>query len=148
MYTDEYFMGVALQEARRAYEFGEVPVGAVVVVGNQIIVKGYNQIEQLKDATAHAEMLALTAACNHIGGKYLSSCTLYVTLEPCLMCSGAIYWTQLGRLVFGANDDKRGYRLLANTPLHPRTQVESGVLALQSSQLLACFFKKIRSPIL
>ena len=138
-------MREALKEATKAYEEGEVPIGAVVVCSNQLIARGYNQVEKLHDATAHAEMLALTAAFNYSRSKYLNACTLYVTLEPCVMCAGAIYWTQLDRLVFGAPDAKRGYRLLHKHPLHPQTTVCTGVLAEVSKQLLKKFFQKLRS---
>ena len=141
MYTDEDFMCLALQEGEKAASRGEVPVGAVVVAGQQVIAKGHNQVEQLKDPTAHAEMIALTAACNHLGGKYLTHCTLYVTLEPCWMCGGAAYWTQLQKLVFGASDLKRGYRLGKHSLLHPRTEVVPNVLESVSNQLLNSFFK-------
>lgn len=141
-------MREALKEATKAYEEGEVPVGAIVVCNNQIIARGYNQVEKLHDATAHAEMLALTAAFNYSGGKYLQTCTLYVTLEPCVMCACATYWAQLDRLVFGANDEKRGYRLLQKPLLHPQTTVCTGVLAGESKRFLKKFFQKLRSSYL
>ena len=142
--TDEYFMQEALKEAKKAQEAGEVPVGAVVVGNQHILARAYNQVERLQDATAHAEMIALTAAFNHVGGKYLPTCTLYVTLEPCCMCGGATYWAQLGRLVFGASDPHRGYRRADTTILHPRTQVTDGILAQASAQLLTNFFRHLR----
>ena len=145
VFTDEYFMRMALQEAEQAYALGEVPIGAVVVSQNRIIAKAHNQVEKLQDATAHAEMLALTAAFSYMGGKYLAACTLYVTLEPCLMCSNATYWAQLSRLVFGARDLKRGYSLLGNSPLHPQTEVQTNVLAVESRQMLQRFFLGLRS---
>ena len=145
VFTDEYFMRMALQEAEQAYALGEVPIGAVVVSQNRIIAKAHNQVEKLQDATAHAEMLALTAAFSYMGGKYLTDCTLYVSLEPCLMCSNATYWAQLSRLVFGAQDPKRGYSLLGNSPLHPRTEVQASVLAAESRQMLQRFFLGLRS---
>ena len=145
LYTDQYFMQIALQEAKKGYDAQEVPIGAVVVLQNKIIAKGYNQGEQLQDATAHAEIIALTAASNYLGSKYLTNCTLYVTLEPCLMCSGAIYWTQLGRLVFGANDNKKGFLRYNNSPLHPCTEVQPHVLKLDCRELLSDFFQKLRS---
>lgn len=143
-FTDEYFMQEALKEAQRAYELGEIPVGAIVVTQNRIIARAHNQVEQLQDATAHAEILALTAAFAHTGGKYLPTCTLYVTLEPCCMCGGATYWAQLGRLVFGASDERRGYRATNETMLHPRTEVIHGILAQDSGQLLKDFFLTLR----
>lgn len=143
--ADEYFMREALKEAKKAYEAKEVPVGAVIVSGRHIIARAHNQVERLQDTTAHAEMLALTAACNHIGGKYLSACTLYVTLEPCCMCGGATYWAQLGRLVFGANDPRRGYSTVAKQLLHPRTEVTTAVLREEATQQLTHFFQCLRS---
>ncbi|HAN49999.1 MAG TPA: tRNA-specific adenosine deaminase [Amoebophilaceae bacterium] len=143
--SDEYFMREALKEAEKAYEAREVPVGAVVVSNNQIIARAYNQVERLQDATAHAEMLALTAAFSDVGGKYLPSCTLYVTLEPCCMCGGATYWAQLGRLVFGAHDPRRGYSTVGRQLLHPRTEVTEDVHSEEASQLLTRFFKRLRS---
>lgn len=144
LFTDEYFMREALREARRALEISEVPVGAVVVCKNKIIARGHNQTEKLTDATAHAEMLAITAAANHLGAKYLSECTLYVTLEPCVMCAGALHWTQLQRLVYGATDPQRGYSLVATPLLHPRTEVSGGIKAEECKELLDTFFKSIR----
>jgi|694.fasta_scaffold51626_1 tRNA(adenine34) deaminase len=143
--ADEYFMREALKEAKKAYEAKEVPVGAVIVSGRHIIARAHNQVERLQDTTAHAEMLALTAACNHIGGKYLSACTLYVTLEPCCMCGGATYWAQLGRLVFGAYDPRRGYSTVATQLLHPRTEVTTAVLCEEATQQLTRFFQCLRS---
>ena len=142
--SDEHFMKKALLEAELALEKGEVPVGVVVVAHGQIIARGHNLTETLTDVTAHAEMQAITAAANYIGGKYLKDCTLYVTLEPCSMCAGALYWSQLGRLVFGASDDKRGYRSY-QTPLHPKTKVSSGVCEMESSKILQEFFKQKRT---
>lgn len=142
--SDEHFMKKALLEAELALEKGEVPVGVVVVAHGQIIARGHNLTETLTDVTAHAEMQAITAAANYIGGKYLKDCTLYVTLEPCSMCAGALYWSQLGRLVFGASDDKRGYRA-NHTPLHPKTKVSSGVCEIESSKILQEFFKQKRT---
>ncbi len=134
-------MQKALLEAELAFENDEVPVGAIVVCKNKIIAKGHNQVELLKDVTAHAEIIAITAAANHIGSKYLMDCTLYVTLEPCLMCAGASYWAQLGALVYGASDDTRGFSLLSANALHPKTQVTKGVLADESKKMLQLFFK-------
>src|SRR4051812_28545413 len=145
IFTDDYFMREALKEAKKALEINEVPVGAVVVCKNRIIARAHNQTEKLTDATAHAEMLALTAAANFLGSKYLSECTLYVTLEPCVMCAGALHWVQLQKLVFGASDIQRGYTLV-NTPLlHPKTEVIKGVKAVEAKALIDNFFKKIRA---
>jgi tRNA(adenine34) deaminase len=144
LYTDEYFMREALKEARKAFDLGEVPVGAVVVCQNKILARAHNQTEQLTDATAHAEMLAITAAANYLGSKYLNECTLYVTLEPCVMCAGALHWTQLQKLVYGADDLQRGYSLVKSPLLHPRTQVVKGIKRDESKSLVDAFFKKIR----
>ncbi len=141
---DIYYMKQALIEARQAADDGEVPVGAVVVCQDRIIARAHNLTETLTDVTAHAEMLALTAAASTLGGKYLNSCTLYVTIEPCVMCAGAIGWAQLGRLVFGAEDEKRGYRRYAPQALHPKTEVVSGVLAEECADLMKSFFAKRR----
>ena len=143
--ADEYFMREALKEAEKAHKAKEVPVGAVVVSNHRIIARAHNQVERLRDATAHAEMLALTAACNHVGGKYLPTCTLYVTLEPCSMCAGATYWTQLGRLVFGAYDPRRGYSTVDKQLLHPRTKVSKAVLGEAAAQQLTHFFQSLRN---
>ncbi len=143
--SDTYFMRQALAEAQRAYESGEVPVGAVMVSEGRIIARAHNQTEQLTDVTAHAEILALTAASNHLGSKYLPTCTLYVTLEPCVMCAGALAWAQLGRLVYGASDDKRGFmRYGGKNLLHPKTRVEMGVLEEEAMRLLKAFFRAKR----
>lgn len=144
LYTDEFFMKEAFKEAQKALELGEIPVGAVVVAGSRIIARAHNLTERLNDVTAHAEMQAITAAANALGGKYLNECTLYVTLEPCLMCAGALYWSQLGRLVFAAGDEKRGYRLLDKPLLHPKTKMSQGLMADQSEAMLKEFFKKRR----
>ncbi|HMP99665.1 MAG TPA: nucleoside deaminase [Cyclobacteriaceae bacterium] len=144
LYTDEYFMREALKEAAKALDLDEVPVGAVVVSGKRIIARAHNQVEMLKDATAHAEMLALTAAAHHIGSKYLNDCTLYVSLEPCSMCGGAMFWSQIGRIVFGADDLQRGYHLLKGQVIHPKTEVVKGVLAAESLALLEQFFQRLR----
>lgn len=141
--SDLRFMHLALQQAEEAFAADEVPVGAVLVAGTKLLGKGRNQVEQLLDATAHAEMLALTAGANALGAKYLNDCTLYVTLEPCAMCAGALHWAQLGRLVFGAADEKHGYRRYGNL-LHPKTEVTSGVLADEAAALLQAFFKARR----
>jgi tRNA(adenine34) deaminase len=144
LYTDEYFMREALKEAQKALDIGEVPVGAVMVVKNRIIARAHNQTEKLTDATAHAEMLATTAASNYLGSKYLNECTLYVTLEPCVMCGGALAWVQLGKLVYGASDIQRGYNLIKQQVLHPRTEVVNGVFAVEAKGLMDTFFKGIR----
>lgn len=141
---NEYYMREALKEAAKAMADGEVPVGAVVVCKNRIIARAHNQTERLTDATAHAEMLAVTAAANFLGSKYLSECTLYVTLEPCVMCAGALHWVQLQKLVFGATDIQRGYSLISNPLLHPKTEIERGVLADDCRKLINEFFKKLR----
>lgn len=137
---DTYYMKQALAEARQAAERGEVPVGAVVVCKDRIIARAHNLTETLTDITAHAEMQAITAAASALGGKYLNECTLYVTVEPCVMCAGAIGWSQLKRLVFGAEDDKRGYRRYAPQALHPKTEVVQGVMADECSRLMKEFF--------
>lgn len=141
---DELYMRQALREARAAEAEGEVPIGAVVVMGGTVIARAHNQTERLCDATAHAEMLAFTAAAEHVGGKYLQECTLYVTVEPCPMCAGAAGWTQVGRIVYGAADPKRGYRLLSGPVLHPKTEVTGGVLAEECGTLVREFFRKKR----
>lgn len=138
-------MEIALGLAEEAGDNGEIPVGAVVVCRNRIIAKARNQTEQLNDVTAHAELMAITAATQYLGGKYLTECTLYVTLEPCVMCAGALFWAQLGRLVIGTDDPKRGYSRLEPSVLHPRTRLETGVLANESQQLLMKFFKGLRT---
>lgn len=137
-------MRKALEEARRAFEADEIPVGAVVVCGDQIIARGHNLTEMLHDVTAHAEMQAITAAAEHLGGKYLDVCTLYVTVEPCIMCAGAIGWAQLGRLVYGASDPKRGFSFFAPKALHPKTKVVSGVLEEECGALMKAFFQRKR----
>jgi len=142
---DDYFMGEALKLAARAGDAGEIPVGAVVVGGKTVIGRGYNQTQQLNDVTAHAEMLAITAATQHLGGKYLNDCTIYVTLEPCVMCAGAIFWAQCGRLVYGAGDAKRGYSQLPAPILHPKTQLTTGVREAECRVLLLNFFKNLRT---
>lgn len=142
--TDEDYMRRALEQARMAYERDEVPVGAVVVCRDRIIARAHNLIEALNDVTAHAEMQALTAAADALGGKYLDVCTLYVTVEPCVMCAGAIGWAQLGRLVYGASDPKRGFMTYAPGALHPKTEVLDGVLAEECGELMRRFFKRKR----
>jgi len=144
--TDEDYMRQALIQAQKAFNEDEVPVGAVVVLNNKIISRGYNQVEKLNDPTAHAEMIALTSAFNTLGGKYLPEATLYVTIEPCLMCAGALYWSKIGRVVYGANDEKNGYkRITQNTfPFHPKTEVVHGVMADDCAALIKSFFKQKR----
>lgn len=142
-FTDEYFMKKALQEAETAFEQGEIPVGAVIVIDNKVIARSHNLTEMLNDVTAHAEMQAITSAANYIGGKYLKSCTLYVTLEPCQMCAGALYWSQISKVVFGARDEQRGFITLG-TQLHPKTEVKFGVLAKESTELMIRFFAQRR----
>lgn len=143
--TDDYFMEIALGLAEEAAEDGEIPVGAIVVCRNRIIAKAKNQTEQLNDVTAHAELVAITAAANYLGGKYLVDCTLYVTLEPCVMCAGALFWAQIGRLVIGAADAKRGYSRVTPPLLHPKTRLETGILAGESQALLTKFFQRLRT---
>ena len=142
-YDDTYFMKKALQEAEEAFEKGEVPVGAVIVIKDRIIARGHNLTEQLNDVTAHAEMQAITAAANFLGGKYLKDCTLYVTLEPCQMCAGALYWSQISKIVYGAKDTERGFGVMGTT-LHPKTKVIGGVLENEASSLLKRFFEQKR----
>lgn len=144
MSTDETFMQRALDEARQALDMGEVPIGAVVVCNDRIIARAHNLTETLHDVTAHAEMQALTAAANQLGGKYLQDCTLYVTVEPCTMCAGALGWAQVARVVYGAADDKRGYSLYAPRALHPRATVTSGVLEEECRKLMQQFFRDRR----
>jgi tRNA(adenine34) deaminase len=142
--SDEYFMKEALKEAHKAYDLDEVPVGAVIVSNLRIIARGHNLTEQLNDATAHAEMQAFTAAANFLGGKFLEECTLYVTIEPCPMCAGAAYWTRIGKIVYGAKDEKRGYSKLKGKLLHPKTEVISGVMEKECSELMTDYFKRKR----
>lgn len=144
LFSPEYFMNEALKEAQKAYERDEVPIGAVVVCNRTIIARAHNLTETLNDATAHAEMQAFTAAAGYLGGKYLDECTLFVTLEPCIMCAGAAFWTHLGGIIYGASDEKRGYTLAGYPLLHPKTQVASGVLAEECSRLLRDFFQTKR----
>lgn len=144
IHSDEHFMKLAVQQAQLAYEAGEIPVGAVVVSQQKVIAKAYNQVELLRDVTAHAEMLALTAAQNHLGAKYLEDCTLYVTLEPCTMCGGALFWSQIGKIVVAARDEKRGFSRLNPAILHPKTEIVFGVMENEASQLVSDFFAAIR----
>ncbi|WP_026715524.1 nucleoside deaminase [Flavobacterium daejeonense] len=143
IFTDEYFMKKALQEAEIAFEQGEIPVGAVIVVNNTVIARSHNLTEMLNDVTAHAEMQSITAAANYLGGKYLKDCTLYVTLEPCQMCAGALYWSQITKIVFGARDEQRGFMTLG-TKLHPKTTVVSGIMAEEAANLMKRFFASKR----
>lgn len=144
IFNDEFFMKKALEQAQIAFDKDEVPVGAVVVHGNQIISRAHNLTETLNDVTAHAEMQAYTAAADFIGGKYLTECTLYVTLEPCVMCAGASYWTQVSKIVYGASDEKRGFYKHGKHLLHPKTEVVSGIMETECSNLMRDFFKKKR----
>ncbi len=139
--NDEKYMRMALEEARRAYQEGEIPVGAVVECGGRIIARAHNLTETLTDVTAHAEMQAITAAASSLGGKYLTDCTLYVTVEPCVMCAGALGWAQIKRVVYGAADEKRGFRAFAPHALHPKTELTEGVLAEECADLMRTFFK-------
>jgi tRNA(adenine34) deaminase len=143
-YDETYFMKHALQEAEAAYKKGEVPVGAVVVVNNRIIARAHNLTETLTDVTAHAEILAITAASNFLGGKYLRDCTLYVTLEPCQMCAGALFWSQISKIVYGASDEQRGF-LKLKTKLHPKTKIKGGILEKEAAAMLRQFFIEKRN---
>jgi len=142
--SDEHFMKEAFKEAQKAFDEDEVPVGAIVVCDNKIIARAHNMSERLNDVTAHAEMLAFTSAADYLGGKYLNECTLYVTLEPCVMCAGASYWTQLKKLVYGASDEKRGFSKHQENLLHPKSIVIKGVMKNECSNLLSTFFKNKR----
>lgn len=143
-FDDNYFMTEALKEAQKAYEKDEVPVGAVIVCDNQIIARAHNFTETLNDVTAHAEMQAFTSASDFLGGKYLNECTLYVTLEPCVMCGGAAFWTQIKEIIYGAKDKKRGVSSLQHNILHPKTNIQGGLLEKESAKLLSNFFKSKR----
>jgi tRNA(adenine34) deaminase len=140
IFTDEYFMKKAFDEAQIAFEKGEIPIGAVVVYNNQIIARAHNLTETLNDVTAHAEMQAFTAAADYIGGKYLKDCTLFVTVEPCVMCAGASYWAQLSKVVYGAADSKRGFNAFGKELLHPKTEIVGGIMENECSQLMKDFF--------
>jgi len=144
--TDEHYMRQALKEAQRAFDEGEVPVGAIIVMNERIIARGHNQVERLTDSTAHAEIIALTAAFNFLGSKYLPEGVLYVTIQPCLMCSGALYWSKIGRVVYGAEDEKNGYKKVAGeqSPFHPKTMVSGGLLQDECARLMKDFFKARR----
>jgi len=141
---DEHFMRLALNEAKKAYDAEEIPIGAIVVAQGKIVGRGYNLTEQLNDVTAHAEMQAFTAAAQTLGGKYLKDCTLYVTIEPCVMCAGASFWTQISRIVYGANEDKRGFTRINQNLLHPKTLLKGGVLATECGALMTAFFQSKR----
>lgn len=143
IFTDDYFMKKALQEAETAFEKGEIPVGAVIVIDNKVIARTHNLTELLNDVTAHAEMQAITSAANFIGGKYLKGCTLYVTLEPCQMCAGALYWSQISKIVYGASDENRGF-IKMGTQLHPKTEVVGGIMEKDCSLLMRAFFRTRR----
>jgi len=147
VFDDNYFMRQAILEAEKAYELGEIPVGAVIVSNERIIARAHNNTEQLKDVTAHSEIIALTAAAGYLGNKYLEGCTLYVTLEPCAMCAGALAWAQLDRLVYGASDDKRGFMQFGKRMLHPKTKVEFGIMMEESRMLMTNFFRDRRKMI-
>ena len=145
MKNDEFYMKLAISEAKKAFEKDEVPIGAIVVMQDKIIAKGYNQIEMMNDSTAHAEIIALTTAYNYLGSKYLSEATLYVTVEPCLMCSGALYWSKIGKVVFGAYDEKNSYRRVTEKkPFHPSTELIGGILQEECGALMSQFFKNKR----
>ena len=143
LFTDEYFMRIALNEATTAFERDEIPVGAIIVTNNKIIAKAHNLTETLTDVTAHAEMQAITSAANYVGGKYLQDCTLYVTLEPCVMCGGALYWSQISKVVYGASDEKRGFKAKIGE-LHPKTEIVSGIMEDECSLLMKEFFLRKR----
>lgn len=143
IFTDDYFMKKAFREAEMAFEKGEIPVGAIIVINNKVIARSHNLTELLNDVTAHAEMQSITAAANFLGGKYLKDCTLYVTLEPCQMCAGALYWSQISKIVFGARDEQRGF-ITMGTKLHPKTTVVSGIMAEESAELMLRFFAQRR----
>ena len=145
VYGDEYYMRLALQEAKIAADKGEVPIGAVIASGDQLLARCHNSTELLNDVTAHAEILAITAASQYLGSKYLQDCTIYVSLEPCIMCAGALRWSQIGRVVFATADDKAGFMRYGKELLHPRTQLEMGIMTEESSQLLKSFFLARRS---
>ena len=144
--NDEYFMQQALKEARRAFDDGEVPVGAVVVINNRIIARGHNQVERLNDPTAHAEIIALTSAFNFLGSKYLPDASIYITVEPCLMCAGALYWSKIGKVIWGADDEKNGHKRITenNWPFHPKTEVTKGIMKEECAELMKSFFRSKR----
>jgi tRNA(adenine34) deaminase len=144
--NDEFFMQQALKEAQRAFDDGEVPVGAVVVINNRIIARGHNQVERLNDPTAHAEIIALTSAFNFLGSKYLPDASIYITVEPCLMCAGALYWSKIAKIIWGADDEKNGHKRITepNWPFHPKTEVIKGILKEECAELMKSFFRSKR----
>jgi len=144
LFTHEYFMKEALKEAQKAFDADEVPVGAIVVAENKIIARAYNLTERLNDVTAHAEMQAITSAANYLGGKYLIDCSIYITLEPCVMCAGGLYWSQISKIIYGAKDEKRGFSNQVNNLLHPKTEILSGVLEDECASIIKQFFKAKR----
>ena len=144
VFSDEYFIKEALKEAKKVFDADEVPIGAVIVCNEKIIARAHNLTERLNDVTAHAEMQAFTSAANYLGGKYLEDCTLYVTIEPCVMCAGASYWARIGKIVYGARDEKKGYSKIGKNLLHPKTKVISGLLELECSKLMKDYFKMKR----
>src|SRR5687768_14791791 len=144
--TDEYYMLQALKEAKKAFDDGEIPVGAIILQNDKIIARGYNQVEKLNDATAHAEIIALTSAFHFLGSKYLPEASIYITVEPCLMCAGALYWSKIGRIIYGAEDEKNGYRRTTQniSPFHPKSEIRSGVLKEECADLMKAFFRSRR----
>ncbi|HNP23679.1 MAG TPA: tRNA adenosine(34) deaminase TadA [Panacibacter sp.] len=150
VYDDEFFMRQAMREAQKAFDADEVPVGAVIVINNKVVARGYNQVELLNDPTAHAEILAVTSACNFLGSKYLPDATLFVTVEPCLMCCGALHWSKIGKIVYGADDVKNGYKKYIDIstnptlPFHPKTEIVSGILKDECAEMMKAFFRKKR----
>lgn len=144
VYSDDHFMNEAIKEAKKAFDLNEVPVGAIVVCNNRVIARAHNMVQQLNDVTAHAEMLAFTSATEYLGGKYLNECTLYVTLEPCIMCAGASFWAQLRNVVYGASDPKRGFSRLDNNILHPKCKVVHGIKETECREILIQFFEQKR----
>ena len=145
IHSDEHFMRMALNEAKDAFQNNEIPIGAVITANNKVIAKASNQVEKLNDMTAHAEMLAITSAQNYLGSKYLDQCTIYVTLEPCVMCAGALFWSQIQKVVVGAKDPERGFHRIKPSIMHPATTVEFGLMAKESEALIKDFFRKLRS---
>ena len=144
LFDDDYFMGQAIAEAKKAYLEGEIPVGSIITIDQRIIARAHNLSEKLNDVTAHAEMQAFTSAFDYLGGRYLNECTLYVTLEPCIMCAGASFWSQLNKIIYGASDKKRGFSTISKSILHPKTEVKKGVLEKECSKILTDFFQKKR----
>jgi tRNA(adenine34) deaminase len=144
--TDEYYMNLAYKEAKKAFDDAEVPVGAVVVLNGQVIARGYNQVERLNDSTAHGEIIALTSAFNYLGSKYLPEASIYITVEPCLMCAGALYWSKISRIIWAANDEKNGHKRITepNWPFHPKTEIVTGIMKEECAALMKDFFKSKR----